>query len=311
MSVNTNVQIVKEKYLAGYEDEFREVTTTTQHIMNGFFYEFTKTYSLSNDITAKVNDLMKNKKSEYYLWRYYDFFQTILKIDNLSKDLEYEHVCFCFERLPHIESILINNIWRLREKWSHTIICCQDNFNFISAFVKKTNANIRIIKLNLNHVFIHEINDYLLNKEFLNKFHGRYLLFTNVSSLITSNILPSDFNKDVHYVNTFLEENECIDNFSFYDKEIIINQLGKLKHKNEEYKHSPEYFKYKKDYYLEKIPSKLFYNSVLESEHVDDKYLKKKIVCINNFSHLPEDNNKEEIFTKVLKYLEELLNIYY
>jgi hypothetical protein len=310
MSINTNVRIVKEEYIAGYEEIYKDVEKTRQIEVEGVPYSYNKTYALPNDSVTKINDLMQNKKIEYYLWRYYDFFETILKIDNLSKKLDYEHVCFCFEDLPHIESILINNIWRLGEEWSHTIICCNRNYRFICSFVSKTNANIRIIKLDSDVLYIHEVNNYLLNKEFLNKFHGKYLFFSNVSSLITSNIEPSDFDT-IHYANIGINHDKYLQNFYFYNKDRLIEQLVNVDEKNQNYLNTADYLENKKTYYLDKIPANTFFTSVLEPQYINNQYILNKTIDIFDFSHSPDTTNKEEIFAKVLKYLEELLNIYY
>ena len=310
MSINTNVRMVKEEYLAGYEEIYKDIKKSRQIEVEGVPYTYNKTYALPNDSVIKINDLMQNKKIEYYLWRYYDFFETILKIDNLSKNLDYEHVCFCFEDLPHIESILINNIWRLGKEWSHTIICCQENFHFISSFVAKTNADIRIIKLDSDVVYIHEVNDYLLNKEFLNKFNGKYLFFSNVSSLITSNIEPSDFDT-IHYANTGTNNHKHLQNFYFYNKDRLVEQLVKVDDKNQYYKNTSDYFENKKTYCLDKIPANTFFTSVLESQYINNEYILDKTIDMFDLSRSPDIRDKEMTFAKVLKYLEELLNIYY
>lgn len=310
MSINTNVRMVKEEYIAGYEEIYEDVSKTRQIEVEGVSYSYNKTYALPNDSVTKINDLMQNKKIEYYLWRYYDFFETILKIDNLSKKLDYEHVCFCFEDLPHINSILINNIWRLGEEWSHTIICCKKNYRFISAFVSNTNANIRIIKLDCDDVYIHEVNDYLLSKEFLNKFHGKYLFFSNVSSLITSDIEPSDF-VTIHYANIGTNNDKHLQNFYFYNKDRLIEQLVNVDEKNQGYKNTADYFENKKTYCLDKIPANTFFTSVLEPQYINNEYILDKTIDMFDFSHSIDTTNKEVTFAKILKYLEELLNIYY
>jgi len=308
MSINTNVHLVKEDYIVGYEDVYKDVEKSKEICIEGIPYNYSKTYELPNDIVIQINDLMQNKKIEYYLWRYCNFFQTILKIDNLKKNLDYEHICFCFDDLPHNESILINNIWRLGKEWSHTIVCCKTNYPFIRSFVGQNNANIRIIKLDCDVVFIHEINDYLLNENFLNKFHGKYLFFSNNSSLITSNIEITDFD-NIYYANANKGNIANLQDFYFYNKEKLTQQLKNIDIKNEEYSITPEYLKNKEDYCLEKIPANMFYNSVLESQYINIEY--NKTIHMFNFSDSDDNVNKEEIFTKVLKYLEELLNIYY
>ena len=63
MSVNTNVHMVKEEYLAGHEDIYKDVKKTRQIAIEGKPYKYTKTYALSNDSAIKVNDLMQNKKN--------------------------------------------------------------------------------------------------------------------------------------------------------------------------------------------------------------------------------------------------------
>jgi hypothetical protein len=314
MSINTNVRMVKEEYLAGYEDIYEDIKKTRQIEIKGVPYSYNKTYALPNDSVTKINDLMQNKKTEYYLWRYYDFFETILKIDNLSNNLDYEHICFCFEDLPHVESILINNIWRLGEAWSHTIVCCETNYQFIRSFVAKTNANIRIVQLDSDVVFLHEVNDYLLNKDFLNKFHGKQLFFSNVSSLITSNMEPSDFDT-IYYANANANAGTTHDThlqgFSFYNKDKLIEQLANVDKKNQSYKNTSDYFENKEKYYLDKIPATTFYTSVVESQYIHHEYIANKTIEMFGFSHSIDTSDKEVTFAKVLKYLEELLNIYY
>ena len=313
MSVNTNVQIVKEEYIAGYEEIYADVKKSKVMEVKGIPYMYQKTYHLQSDKDniTRLNDLMKNKKIEYYLWRYYDFFQTILKLDNLTANLDYEHICFCFEKLPHFETILINNIWRLGKEWSHTIICCEENYSFIRSMIIKTKANnIRVIKLETNVVFIHEINDYLLNKDFLNKFHGKYLFFSNVSSLITSNIQPSDFSNNDYYADIDNDKIQ-LQGFCFFNKDKIIEQLENIDTKNQEYLISSHYLDNKKKYGLEKIPWYTFFHSILQSDQINNEYLIKKVITMNDFFHLDDTFDKEEIDSKVLKYLEELLNIYY
>jgi len=63
--------------------------------------------------------------------------------------------------------------------------------------------------------------------------------------------------------------------------------------------------------YLEKIPANMFYTSVLESQYINHEYIANKTIEIFGFSHSIDTGDKEETFAKVLKYLEELLNIYY
>ena len=60
--------------------------------------------------------------------------QKIPNIDFLKKK---EAILIEFRELPHLEFLVLNAVRVLGNQWSHTIVCGNNNYDFICKLVKK------------------------------------------------------------------------------------------------------------------------------------------------------------------------------
>ena len=136
------------------------------------------------------NDILSNPKQEfrYFCYRYLDYIR-MLKLPIMQKDSFYEAVLIEFRCLPHLEFLIRNCIYKLGEKWSHTIICGLINYDYIVDIVKNMDRNIKIIKLEYTNLTQIEYNDLLLTKDFWNLFVGeKLLIYQEDTCVFKSNI---------------------------------------------------------------------------------------------------------------------------
>ena len=101
----------------------------------------------------------------------------------------YEAVYIEFRSLKHSEFIIKNCVIKLHDKWSHTVICCNDNYNYTVDLCSRINKNINIIKLDITNATYNDYNNLLLSKEFWKMLNGEKILIYQSDSLIyNSNI---------------------------------------------------------------------------------------------------------------------------
>ncbi len=113
-----------------------------------------------------------------------------IKIPNIPINNIYETVFIEFRWLPHSEYLIRNTILKL-PKWSHTVVCGNNNYNQIYKMCKQISPNIKIIKLNYNSVTIPIYNTLLLTTKFWNNFKGeKLLIYQEDSFLFHNNIKP-------------------------------------------------------------------------------------------------------------------------
>lgn len=114
------------------------------------------------------------------------FLECLEDVQNkqISKNSIYESVYIEFRELKHSEFIIKNCIIKLNEKWSHTVICCNDNYDFTVNLCNKINKNINIIKLDITNATYNDYNNLLLTKNFWNNLKGTKILLYQSDSLI-------------------------------------------------------------------------------------------------------------------------------
>jgi hypothetical protein len=101
---------------------------------------------------------------------------------------EKETVFIELRKLPHIYFILRNTIRVLDSSWSHTIVCGNENYDFMKEVVKKINRKIRLIKLEKDNLTRMEYSIMLLTSDFYKQFTGKYLLIYQEDTIIFKDI---------------------------------------------------------------------------------------------------------------------------
>lgn len=197
--------------------------------------DFEYIYGISNNINKEFN-----KKLEYY---YNLLNKNIekLEVNNSNNNIIFIH----FDEKPHFKILLYLAIKNFIN-WSHTVVCCDKNYEFIKNICNEISNNIDIIKVDLN-------NYCLLNQNFWNKFNSKNNLIIDENLFFMKNI-------DEEYLNYNIINNKYI---ILIKTEIIKNILKKIKFKNVRNSNNDIYFFSK---FLERVILKMKINNVFIPE---------------------------------------------
>ena len=80
-----------------------------------------------------------------------------------------------FRNLPHIYFIIKNAIRVLDRGWSHTIVCGENNYNFILEIKERIGRDIKIIKIEQSNLTRLEYSLMLLKSSFGNNLWKIYI----------------------------------------------------------------------------------------------------------------------------------------
>lgn len=105
-----------------------------------------------------------------------------------QKPLKKQAVLVCFESSPHIEFVIRNIIIKLGPLWYHTIVCGEQNHEFMQKMATAISSKISVIKLeNCNNTTEH--NEFMKTREYWEMFSTDKLLhYTPTTSLFKKNI---------------------------------------------------------------------------------------------------------------------------
>jgi hypothetical protein len=233
-------------------------------------------YNIVEDTICKTNVQITNNQKETIdklkeNFRYFcvDHLKYIrlLELPFISFENKFEAVLIEFRIFPHLEFLVRNCIYKLGDKWSHTIVCGNKNYKFIKNIVELINKNIKIIKLNYDFVS-HNMYSYnlLMTKEFWNNFIGdKILIYQEDSCIFKSNIddfikwdyigapWPKEYNINLHSVGN--------GGFSLRSKSIMIKCLDYLNYNLEL---SVTVKNYMKQNNLITIPEDVFFTLTME-----------------------------------------------
>ena len=133
----------------------------------------------------KSKDIDNDNKIKFrYLCFYYLNYMNQFTIPPLKINLENEAVLIEFRKFPHIEFIVRNNILKLGNKWSFTIICGTINYEYIVKLSKKISPNIKVIKTDYGNITPSEYSLFLSDKKFWKLLKGRKILIYQEDSII-------------------------------------------------------------------------------------------------------------------------------
>ena len=170
-----------------------------------------------------MNQVYNNRYSDFKKYCY----NNVQWLDNINlpfirTNQEKETIFLEFRILPHIYFIIRNTIRVLGNKWSHTIICGENNYNFMLEIKERIGRNIRIIKINKKNITRLEYSLMLLKSKFWEQFSGKYILIYQEDSIIFKDIPSNYFNYDFVGAPFY---NKKIGNggFSLRNKEKMIN----------------------------------------------------------------------------------------
>lgn len=311
MSTQGATDMVKESFVVNVDNVVDELHKQVV-VVRGLPYVCTSMSDGHVTDTNAIEDIMTNKHREYLLFRYIDFFRS-LDVGDLQEGLNYEHVFFCFEEFPHIESLLRNNIVMLGESWSHTIVCYQGNQAFVHKMASSIHPSIRVIVLEDDHMFIDDYNNYCLDASFYRNFTGEYLFFSDAGGLLIDNVHPEMFAAKPQFDGVAMDGNIVCSNFSIRNRRMVIESLPSLVSFNRK-PYGQNVAKIKESCMLQSVPENVFFEQLLGSRRKGSSGLENKVLIWKSF--LTNDENiditsKSLSEDKFVLYLESLLKLYF
>jgi hypothetical protein len=221
---------------------------------------FCKLYGIYKEELVK-NNCNNINYFRYICFKYNDFMRNI-ELPKIPKKSIFEAVLIEFHIFPHLEFLIRNSINQLGEKWAHTIICGNLNYEFISKICQKISININIIKLNVDDMDYSEYNIFLTSLSFWDILYGNKILFyqedsiilnTNIDDFIRYDYIGTPFEK--YQNDTYNLTGNC--RFSLRTKSIMIKILNTISPENTILNNST--LQYMKKYNLTFPPEDVYY----------------------------------------------------
>jgi len=199
-----------------------------QNIISNFckIYNINKTDLISSDIYY----------FRYICYKYNDFMKNI-QLPNIPIKSNYEAVIIEFREFPHLEFLIRNCILKLHDKWCHTIICGNLNYEFVVKMCQRISSNINIIRVNIDNMIPSNYNKFLTSISFWNMLRGEKILIYQEDSVIFHNNIEPFLNYDYIGAPFLKHQNDtpnCVGNggFSLRSKSIMVKILNTISVKN-------------------------------------------------------------------------------
>jgi hypothetical protein len=127
-----------------------------------------------------------------------------LNLPSFCERSDYESVLIEYRCLYHLEFLIRNTIIKLGDKWCHTIICGNLNYDYTVNICSSISNKIKIIKTNHDKLYPVDYNKFMKSLEFWKLLHGEKILIYDENSIIFKNNI-SDFLK-WDYISSHLPE---------------------------------------------------------------------------------------------------------
>jgi hypothetical protein len=129
-----------------------------------------------------------------------------LNLPSFCERSDFESVLIEYRCLYHLEFLIRNTIIKLGDKWCHTIICGNLNYDYMVNICSSISNKIKIIKTNYDKLYPLEYNKFMKSLEFWNLLHGEKILIYDENSIIFKNNI-TDFLKWDYIDHHLTEEN--------------------------------------------------------------------------------------------------------
>jgi len=142
-------------------------------------YDF---YESEKYIHAKIHH-------RYLCWKYLPNIRDRV-ITNVAQNSKYEAVIIECRSFPHIEFIIRNAIIKLGDEWCHSVVCGNQNHEYMTQICHSISPNIRIIKLDVDNLDPYvSYNELLTSEYFWNLFSSeKILIYQEDSCIFKTNI---------------------------------------------------------------------------------------------------------------------------
>ena len=207
-------------------------------------YNFNIDYQI-NDILSCNHNIIYDPKIgfRYFCYRYLDIIRTF-QLPIIQENNIYEAVLIEYRKLPHLEFLLRNAIYKLGGKyWSFSVICGIDNYDYMVDLCSTISTSINVIKTNVNNLNQSSYSDLLSCKYFWNLLHGEKILIYQEDSCIFRNNIDNYLQFDYIGAPWPLTQNDNSYNvgnggFSLRTRKIMLEIIDKIDINDTQYNQS-------------------------------------------------------------------------
>ena len=206
-----------------------------------------------------------------YLGFKFNYFMKNINLPKIKKNSNYEAVFIEFRVLPHIEFLIRNAIMKLGEEWSHTIVCGNENVDFIVKICGAISRNINIVQIDKYNVLPSEYSKLLTSVSFWNLFKGEKILIYqedsfifnyNINDFIHFDYIGAPFQKNVNDTPNLVGNG----GFSLRSKSKMIEVIQKKSPLDTEYNSSTK--KYMKNSNLDFPPEDVYFSKNMQELNI-------------------------------------------
>lgn len=160
------------------------MNTPTQLDIFGNQESINEFLTLSGNNMIDFNSPYPKVKYRYLCWKYLPNIRNV-NMPTIPLDSNLEAVLIECRILPHVEFIIRNAIIKLGSKWSHTIVCGNKNYEYMTKMCKGISPNIKTIRMDVDNLdAATTYNDVLTSLSFWNMFKGEKILIHQEDSFI-------------------------------------------------------------------------------------------------------------------------------
>lgn len=148
-------------------------------------YDISVLSNFYNEYNTCKDELSKNPHIQfrYLCFKYNDFIREV-ELPPIKENQDLEAVLIEFRKFPHLDFLIRNTILKLGSKWSYTVICGTENYEFIRDLCNKISENIKIIKTEFSNLFQSDYSRFLTTIKFWNLIVGKKVLLYQEDSII-------------------------------------------------------------------------------------------------------------------------------
>ena len=141
--------------------------------------------------TNKSNIYENNHTYFRYLCFKFNYFMKHIHLPKIKKHSTYEAVLIEFRIMPHLEFLIRNTIHKLGNKWAHTVVCGNLNYDYMVNMCEKISPHIQVIKIYKDNITPSEYSEILTNTFFWDLLKGEKILIYQEDSCIFKHNIQS------------------------------------------------------------------------------------------------------------------------
>jgi hypothetical protein len=194
----------QEKRICSEKDFYQKYPSFDKEFYSEFYNDLThlkndknKLFSHYINIGSKENRIINNemfiesgKKGEYRSFCLSNMNKMKeLSLPNFVENSFYESILIEYRCLPHLEFLIRNTIYKLGEKWSHSVICGNLNYSFMISICFAISPKIKVIKTDFDNLFPSDYSNFLASLDFWDLLNGeKILIYQEDTYLFKNNI---------------------------------------------------------------------------------------------------------------------------